>query len=254
VLEGHEYAVNGAKLWTTAAHYADWCILLVRTDSSGKKQDGITILLMDMKLPGITVRPIIGLDGMHSLNELFLDNVRIPIGCRVGEENRGWSLMRVFLGHERISAAGIWKFKAHFSRLCALARTEMRNGRPLIEQARFRDELAAIEIRMRALEAILLDIFEDPTRSTGIEASLLKLAGTEIQQELLRLTSDAAGYYAIPFLPEVMKTGWHEDDPIGPAFAAPATPNYLFWRKASISGGSSEIMLNMIADSILGRA
>jgi alkylation response protein AidB-like acyl-CoA dehydrogenase len=162
--------------------------------------------------------------------------------------------MRVFLGHERISAAGIWKFKAHFSRLCALARTEIRNGKPLIENARFRDELAVIEIRMRALEAILLDIFADPAKSTGIEASLLKVAGTEVQQELLRLTSDAAGYYAIPFLPEVMNTGWGEDVPVGPEFAAPATPNYLFWRKGTISGGSSEIMLNMIADAILGRA
>jgi alkylation response protein AidB-like acyl-CoA dehydrogenase len=254
VREGDHYVVNGTKLWTTAAHYANWCILLVRTSSAGKKQEGITILLMDMALPGITVRPIIGLDGMHSLNEVFLDNVRIPVGCRVGEEGKGWSLMRVFLGHERISAAGIWKFKAHFSRLCAIARTEIRNGKPLIEQARFRDELAAIEIRMRALEAILLDIFADPAKSTGIEASLLKLAGTEVQQDLLRLTSDAAGYYAIPFLPEVMKTGWVEEQPIGPEFAAPATPNYLFWRKGSISGGSSEIMLNMIADAVLGRA
>lgn len=254
VREGDEYVVNGTKLWTTAAHYADQCILLVRTDSGGKKQHGITILLLDMKTPGITVRPIIGLDGMHSLNEMFLDNVRVPVGCRIGEENEGWSLMRVFLGHERISAAGIWKFKAHFARLCAIARSEMRNGRPLIEDRRFRDELAAIEIRMRALEAILLDIFEDPSRSTGIEASLLKLAGTEVQQELLRLTSDAAGYHALPFLPEIMKSGWGDEPPIGPEFAAPATPNYLFWRKGSISGGSSEIMLNMIADKVMGRA
>jgi alkylation response protein AidB-like acyl-CoA dehydrogenase len=253
VRDGDSYVVNGTKLWTTAAHYADWCILLVRTSGSGKKQEGITILLMDMTLPGITMRPIIGLDGMHSLNEMILDNVRIPVSCRVGEENKGWSMMRVFLGHERISAAGIWKCKAHFSRLCALARTEIRNGRPLIEEPRFRDELASVEIRLRALEAILLDIFEDSSRSTGIEASLLKLAGIEVQQELLRLTSDAAGYYAIPFLPDVMKTGWADEEPVGPSFAVPATPNYLFWRKGSISGGSSEVMLNMIADAVLGR-
>jgi alkylation response protein AidB-like acyl-CoA dehydrogenase len=185
---------------------------------------------------------------------MFLDDVRVPVSARVDEEGKGWALMRVFLGHERISAAGIWKCKALFSRLCALARTEIRGGRPLIEHPRFRDELAAIAIRMRALEAILLDIFDDPSKSTGIEASVLKLGGTEVQQELLRLMSDAAGYHAIPLLPDVMKGGWGDEEPIGPDFAAPATPNYLFWRKGTISGGSSEVMLNMIADSILGRA
>jgi alkylation response protein AidB-like acyl-CoA dehydrogenase len=254
VRDGNHYVVNGSKLWTTGAHYAHWCVLLVRTDASGKKQEGITILLLDMKTPGITVRPIIGLDGMHSLNELFLDNVRVPVSCRIGAENNGWSLMKVFLGHERISAAGVWKFKAHFSRLCALARTEQRGARPLIEYPRFRDELALLEVRMRALEAILLDIFDDPVKLTGVGASLLKVAGIEIQQELLRLFSDAAGYYAIPFLSDVMRYGWQDEVPIGPVFAAPATPNYLFWRKGSISGGSTEVMLNMIADAILGRA
>jgi alkylation response protein AidB-like acyl-CoA dehydrogenase len=254
VRDGDDYVVNGSKLWTTGAHYANWCVLLVRTDSSGKKQEGITILLVDMKTPGITVRPIVGLDGMHSLNEVFFDNVRVPAARRVGEENQGWSLMKVFLGHERISAAGVWKFKAHFARLCAIARAEKRGDRPLIEYPRFRDELAILDVRMRALEAILLDIFDDPTKLTGVGASVLKVAGIEVQQELLRLFSDAAGYYAIPFLPSVMHAGWGDEEPIGPAFAAPATPNYLFWRKGSISGGSTEVMLNMIADVVLGRA
>lgn len=254
VRQGDEYVVNGTKLWTTAAHYAQWCILLVRTSNAKRKQEGITILLLDMKTPGITVRPIIGLDGMHSLNELFLDDVRVPVTCRVGGENQGWSLMRVFLGHERISAAGIWKFKAHYRRLCALARNEMRGGTRLIDDRRFRDELALLEVRMRALEAILLDITYDDSLATGTTAALLKLAGTEVQQALLRLFSDAAGYYAIPFQPEVMRDGLSDHESIGPAFAAPATPNYLFWRKGSISGGSSEIMLNLIADAVLGRA
>jgi alkylation response protein AidB-like acyl-CoA dehydrogenase len=253
VLEGEEYVVNGSKLWTTGAHYADWCILLVRTARLARKQEGITILLLDMKTPGVTVRPIIGLDGMHSLNEVFLDDVRIPIACRVGAQDHGWELMKSFLGHERISAAGIWKCKAHFARLCSVARTQQRNGRKLIEDPHFRDELAQCDIRLRALEAILLDIVDDPARATGIEASLLKLRGTELQLDLFRLLSDAAGLYAIPFLPEIMQSGWGPEPPIGPVFAAPATPNYLFWRKGTISGGSSEVMLNMIADAVLGR-
>lgn len=249
---GDEYHVTGSKIWTTAAHWADWCLLLVRTSNEGKKQDGITILLLDMKTPGITVRPIIGLDGMHSLNEMFLDDVRIPVANRIGEEGKGWGLMKVYLGHERISAAGIWKCQAHFERLCAVAR-QPRNGAPrLIDEPRFRDRLAWLELRMRALEVILLDVVNDSSKATGIEASLLKLRGTEVQQELIEMMSEAAGYYAIPFHPDVLRDGWPDGKPIGPSFAAPITPFYLFWRKATISGGSSEIMHNLIAQKLLG--
>lgn len=252
VRDGDHYVVSGQKMWTTAAHWSSWCFLLVRTDNTGKKQEGITILLLDMSLPGIAVRPIIGIDGMHSMNELVLDNVRVPVDCRVGEEGKGWALMKVFLGHERISAAGIGKCKAHFARLAAIARREMRNGKPLIEHARFRERLAWLEIRMRALEVILMSIIDDPKKATGIEASLLKLRGTEIQEELLQLMSEAAGPYAVPFHPEVLRKGWGDEEPIGPAFATPTTPFYLFWRKSTISGGSSEVMRNMIAQKVLG--
>ena len=248
---GDEYVINGSKIWTTAAHWSDWCFLLVRTDSSGRKQEGITILLLDMKTPGITVRPIIGIDGMHSLNETFLDNGRIPVSNRVGEENKGWALMKVFLGNERISAAGIWKCRAHFERLCMIARRQQREGRPLIEHPRFRSRIAWLEIRMRALEVILLGIINDPAKATGMEASLLKLRGTEVQQELLLLMSEAAGPYAVPFHPDALSGGW-DGEPIGPEFATPTTAAYLFWRKGTISGGSSEIMRNLIAQNILG--
>lgn len=252
VRDGDHYVVNGTKIWTTVAHWSDWCFLLVRTDNRGRKQDGITILLMDMKLPGITIRPIIGLDGMHSLNQLYLDNVRIPVSQRVGDEGRGWDLMRVVLGTERISAAGIWKAKAHFERLCSIAKAEMRDGRPLIEQPRFRQRLAWLQLRLRALEDILLDVLDDPGKMAGIEASLLKMQGTRLQQDLLEMISEAAGPYALPFLPDVMKDGWGDEEPIGPDFAAPATPFYFFWRKSSISGGANEIMRNMIAHTLLG--
>jgi alkylation response protein AidB-like acyl-CoA dehydrogenase len=248
---GDEYVINGSKIWTTAAHWSDWCFLLVRTDSSGRKQEGITILLMDMKTPGVTVRPIIGIDGMHSLNETFLDDVRIPVSNRVGEEGKGWGLMKVFLGNERFSAAGIWKCRAHFERLCTIARTQVREGRPLIEHPRFRSRIAWLEIRMRALEVILLGVINDPAKATGVEASLLKLRGTEVQQELLLLMSEAAGPYAVPFHPEALSGGW-SGEPIGPEFATPATAAYLFWRKGTISGGSSEIMRNLIAQNVMG--
>jgi alkylation response protein AidB-like acyl-CoA dehydrogenase len=252
VRSGDNYVVNGTKIWTTIAHWSDWCFLLVRTDRGGRKQDGITILLMDMKLPGICVRPVIGLDGMHSLNQVFLDNVHIPVSHRVGEENRGWDLMKVVLGTERISAAGIWKAKAHFERLCTIAKSEMREGRPLIERPRFRQRLAWIGLRLRALEEILLSVLDDPEKMSGVEATLLKLRGTQTQQDILEMISEAAGYYGLPFHPEVMQVGWAAEEPIGPAFAAPATPFYLFWRKSSISGGANEIMRNMIAHTLFG--
>lgn len=251
VREGDHYVVTGGKIWTTIAHWAEWCFLLVRTSQGERKQEGITILLMDMKSPGITIRPIISLDGMHSLNEIFLDEVRIPVANRVGEEDRGWEVMRVVLGHERLSAASIGKCKAFHARLCAIARREKRGGRPLIEQPRFRDKLAWLDMRIRALDAILLRLVGSAVQSQGIEPALLKLRGTEVQQEALRLTSEAAGHYGLPFHPAVLRDGWAEE-PIGPDFAAPATPYYLFWRKSTISGGSSEMMRNAIASALLG--
>ncbi len=248
-LDGDAYVVDGSKIWTTAAHWANWCFLLVRTSNDGPKQEGITILLLDMKTPGITIRPIIGLDGMHSLNQLFLDKVRIPVSCRVGDEGMGWGLMKLFLGHERVSAAGIWKCKAQFARLTMIARNTRRHGRPLAENPRFRERLAWLEIHMRALEVILLSIINDPSKAKGIEASMLKLRGTELQQEMLAMMSEAAGQYAVPFHPEILRTGWTEE-PVGPEFATTATPFYLFWRKSTISGGSSEIMRNVIAQTL----
>lgn len=244
--EGDEYVVDGSKIWTTAAHWANWCFLLVRTSGDGPKQEGITILLLDMKTPGITIRPIIGLDGMHSLNQLFLDKVRIPVSCRVGEEGKGWPLMKYFLGHERLSAAGIWKCKAHFARLTMIARNTQRDGRSLIENPRFRDRMAWLEIRMRALEVLLLSIIGDSAKAKGAEGAMIKLRGTELQQEMLTMMSEAAGQYAVPFHPQVLRAGWTEE-PVGPEFVATATPFYLFWRKSTISGGSSEIMRNVIA-------
>jgi alkylation response protein AidB-like acyl-CoA dehydrogenase len=247
---GDYYVVDGNKIWTTAAHWSNWCFLLVRTSNDGPKQDGITILLVDMKSPGITVRPIIGIDGMHSLNQVFFDKVRVPVSHRVGEEGKGWGLMKLYLGHERISAAGIWKGQAHFARLVAIAHRTERNGRPLIDDPRFREKLAWLEMRLRALEVILQSIINAPNAATSTEASLLKLRGTELTQDLLRMISEAAGQYALPFHTEVLREGWGDEASIGPEFAAPATPAYFFWRKATISGGSSEIMKNLIAQSL----
>ena len=157
--------------------------------------------------------------------------------------------MKYFLGHERISAAGIWKCKAHFARLQKIARQTQRHGRPLIENPRFRDRLALLEIRMSALEVILLSIINDSDKAKGAEGAMLKLRGTELQQEILAMLSEASGQYALPFHPEILRAGWQEE-PIGPEFATTATPFYLFWRKSTISGGSSEIMRNVIAKAL----
>lgn len=250
--DGDCYVINGTKIWTTAAHWADWCFLLVRTDSSGRKQEGITILIVDMKLPGITIRPIIGIDGMHSLNQVFFDDVRVSTEQRVGEENRGWDLMKVVLGTERISAAGIWKAKAHFERLCEISKRNGKNDRRLIDHPRFRDRLALVGLRLRAAEGLLLEVLVNSEKIQGIDAHVLKLIGTHLQQDILGMISEAAECYALPFDHQVLREGWGNDDPIGPGFAAPSTPFYLFWRKSSISGGASEVIRNMIAHTLLG--
>jgi alkylation response protein AidB-like acyl-CoA dehydrogenase len=158
--------------------------------------------------------------------------------------------MKLYLGHERISAAGVWKCRAHLSRLVGIATRTIRSGRRLIDDPRFAEKLAWLEIRLRALEVILQSVINDPDGARGVMAAVLKLRGTELTQELLLLISEAAGPYALPFHQEVLRAGWGDTEPIGPEFAAPATPAYFFWRKATISGGSSEIMKNLIAQSL----
>lgn len=250
VRDGDHYVVDGSKIWTTQAHWADWCLLLVRTSSEGRKQQGISILLVDMTSPGITVRPLPSLDGLHVLNQVFFDGVRVPLGQRVGEEDDGWRLLKATIGHERVLVADVGRCKTMLRRLRRIAGCERRHGRPLAEEPRFRARLARLEIRLKALELCALRVVNDPALAVRPEASMLKVRGTELQQDISRATSDALGLYALPYHPEVLTEGWL-GEPVGPDYAATPTPFYFFWRKASISAGTNEIQKTIIAKSLL---
>lgn len=253
VRDGDDYVVDGSKLWASFAHRSGWCMLLVRTSSEGRKQDGITVLLVDMKTPGMTVRPIVSLDGMHSLNEIIFDGARVPVSNRVGEEGRGWPMMRgIVLDHERLSAAGINKAKSYLERLYAIARNPGEGRTSLLERPHFRRRLAWLEIRLRALHTLNLEILTTPRDAWGTIPSVLKLRGTSLQQDILEMISEAAGAYGIAFNPDAMRNGWGDEAPIGPEYATATTPNFFYTRHLTISGGASEIHRNMIAKSALG--
>jgi alkylation response protein AidB-like acyl-CoA dehydrogenase len=251
--DGDDYIVNGQKTWTTFAQYADMMFCLVRTATEGKPQEGISFLLIDMKSPGVTVRPITTLDGGQEINEVFLEDVRVPRANRVGEENKGWTYAKYLLGHERTSIAEIGRSKRELARVEAIAAREMSGGRPLIDDPAFRVKLAAVEVDLMALESVVLRVLgaQSAGHAPGPESSLLKLKATEVQQQLTELMFEAIGPYAAPFVPEAREDGWNEA-PIGPEHAGAVAPRYFNWRKASIYGGSNEIQRNIIAKMVLG--
>ncbi len=251
--DGDHYIVNGQKTWTTLAQHADWGFFLVRTDPAAKPQEGISFLLIDMKSPGITVRPIITLGGEHEVNEVWLENVRVPVENRVYEENRGWTCAKFLLAHERTGIAGVARSKRGLERLKGLAAAEPdSHGQPLIRNPFFRRKLAEVEVDLAALEYTELRTLasEASGRGPGPESSLLKIKGTEIQQRLTELTLEAAGHYAAPYF-RTFPEG-HNEYPIGPGFAHRAAPTYFNMRKTSIYGGSNEIQRNIIAKMVLG--
>jgi alkylation response protein AidB-like acyl-CoA dehydrogenase len=251
-LEGDTYVVSGTKIWTTSAHWSDWCLLLTRTGRGQRKHDGITILLVDMRLPGISIRPIPSLDGYHSLNQVFFDDVRVPANLRVGPQDGGWRLLMSMIGKERIMVADVGRTKAMLYKLKRIAAEEVRDGVRLIDTPRFRDRIARAEIDVMALEMTVLRMVNDPDLAKRPEASLLKIRGTEVQQALTRLLSEAVGQYAIPYSRDVLTDGWG-GEPIGPDYAATLTPFYFFWRKSSISAGTNEIQRNIMARALLGK-
>jgi len=245
--DGH-YVVTGQKIWTTLAHYADWIFCLVRTDGSKeKRQDGISFLLIDMKTPGVTVRPIRLLDGSYEVNEVWFEDVEVPLENRIGEENSGWTCAKFLLGHERTNIAGVGASKRELLRLKRIAAQERKDGRPLIEDPAFAAKIAEVEIELMALEITNLRVLaaEAERRAPGPEASLLKIKGSEIQQALAELMMQAVGPYALPL---------HRKGPAaaGPAYAGPLSAAYLNMRKTSIYSGSNEIQRNIIAQAILG--
>jgi alkylation response protein AidB-like acyl-CoA dehydrogenase len=252
VREGDHYIVNGQKTWTTLGQHADWGFFLVRTDTSAKPQEGISFLLIDMKSPGVTVRPIKLLDGGYEVNDVFLENVKVPVDQRIYEENKGWTCAKFLLAHERAGIAGVARSKRNVEKLKAIAKAELGDdGKPLIEDEDFQRKLAELEIDLSALEMTELRTLarEQAGKGPGPESSLLKIKGTEIQQRLTELTLEAVGNYAQPYTREL---GEGNEFAVGPDYSRAAAPIYFNWRKASIYGGSNEIQRNIIAKMVLG--
>jgi len=252
VLEGDHYVVNGQKTWTTMAQHADWGFFLVRTNPDAKQQEGISFLLIDMKSPGITVRPIITLGGEHEVNEVWLEDVRVPVDQRIYEENKGWTCAKFLLAHERTGIAGVAASKRGIEKVKTIARSEMDGDKPLIANPFFRRKIAELEMDLTALEYTELRSLagESAGKGPGPESSLLKIKGSEIQQRLTELSLEAVGHYGAPYF-----RGFGEGDnehPIGPDYAHRAAPTYFNVRKTTIYGGSNEIQRNIIAKMVLG--
>ncbi|MCL7942812.1 acyl-CoA dehydrogenase family protein [Marinobacter sp. ATCH36] len=249
-LEGDHYVVNGQKTWTTLGQHADWIFCLVRTSTEGKPQQGISFLLIDMNTPGIEVRPIIMLDGEHEINEVYFDNVKVPAENLVGEENKGWTYAKFLLGHERTGLANVGQWKALMKRLKEVARQEQDGQRPLIENIRFRDRLAQLDMELRALELTVLRVLTDKN-GPGALASSLKIRGTEVGQQLFEMLMEAGGQDSIAHIPEALELEYNGPR-AGSLDATPSAGDYFNMRKLSIFGGSNEIQRNIIAQLVLG--
>jgi alkylation response protein AidB-like acyl-CoA dehydrogenase len=255
--DGGDYVINGQKTWTTTAQYADWIFCLVRTDpTAAKKQEGISFLLMDMKTPGITVRPIVTIDGGREVNEVFFDDVRVPAENLVGQENKGWDYAKFLLGNERTGIARVGMSKERIRRLRELAALERADDRPLIEDARFRAKIVAVEVELKALEMTQLRVVAAERNRKGNRpdpaSSILKIKGSEIQQTISELLLEVVGPYALPYQPEYLDDERRNEPPAGPDWAPSLAPTYFNMRKVSIYGGTNEIQKNIIAKAILG--
>lgn len=250
---GDFYIVNGQKTWTTFAQHANLMFCLVRTNSTVRKQEGISFLLIDMQTPGVTVRPIMLLDGEHEVNEVFLENVRVPVTNLIGEENKGWTYAKYLLGHERSNIAALGNSKRELAFLKRFARKQQKGGRPLLDDAVFSAKVAAVEVDLLALEITLLRMLhQDKGMSNqGPEASILKIKGTDIQQKLTELMVEAAGPDAAPFDLTYLE-GESPHSQSSNDEAAPLAAYYLNYRKTAIYGGSTEIQKNIISKIILG--
>ena len=245
---GNKYIVNGQKTWTTLGQYGDWIFCLVRTSNEGKPQTGISFLLIDMKSNGVSVRPIIMLDGGHEVNEVWFDNVEVPAENLIGQENQGWTYAKHLLSHERTNIADVNRSKRELERLKRIAKAE-----GIYDDARFRDEIAKLEVDVIALEMMVLRVLsaEKSGKNSLDVAGLLKIRGSEIQQRYSELMMLAAGPYALPLRKEAMEAGW-QGDQVGAAHCAPLASTYFNMRKTTIYGGSSEVQRNIVAQTVLG--
>jgi pimeloyl-CoA dehydrogenase large subunit len=253
VKDGNEWVINGQKTWTTLGQYADMIFVLARTNPDAKKQEGISFILVDMKTPGITVRPIQTMDGNFEVNEVFFDDVRVPLENLVGEENKGWDYAKFLLGNERIGIARVGISKHRLKKVRELASIEFANGKPIIQNQRFREKLAQVEIDLKALEITQMRVIANAVKYKGRPdpvSSVLKIRGSEIQQATTELLMEVIGPYGIPYMTE--PHDGHNEPTIGPDYAQALMPSYFNTRKTSIYGGSNEIQKNIIAKAVLG--
>jgi alkylation response protein AidB-like acyl-CoA dehydrogenase len=247
--QGDHYLVNGQKTWTTLGQYGEWIFCLVRTSTEGKPQTGISFLLIDMKSPGVSVRPIKLLDGECEVNEVFFDNVKVPVENLIGEENQGWTYAKHLLSHERTNIADVNRSKRELERLKRIAKAE-----GVWEDQRFRDQIALLEVDVIALEMMVLRVLSAETSGKNPLdiAGLLKIKGSEIQQRYSELMMLAAGPFSLPFIEEAMEAGWQGDFPGGEAADAPLASTYFNMRKTTIYGGSNEVQRNIVAQTVFG--
>ncbi|MBU6260466.1 MAG: acyl-CoA dehydrogenase family protein [Burkholderiales bacterium] len=245
---GDVYIVNGQKTWTTLAQHGDWIFCLVRTSSEGKPQTGISFLLIDMKSPGVTVRPIVLMDGEPEVNEVFFDGVEVPAANLIGEENKGWTYAKHLLAHERTNIADINRAKRELERLKLVAKAE-----GVYDHGRLRDQIALLEVDIVALEMLVLRVIsaEKSGQQSLDIAGLLKIRGSEIQQRYAELMMLAAGPLARARIDEAMEAGW-QGDLAFPASLLTLAPTYFNLRKTTIYGGSNEVQRNIVAQTVLG--
>jgi len=253
--DGDHYIVNGTKTWTTLGHLADWIFCLVRTSSDvARRQEGISFLLIDMSTPGVSVKPIITIEGDREVNEVHFDDVRVPVENLVGEEGKGWTYGKVLLQHERTNTAGVARSKYRLNRLKEKAAQSIHGAAPLMSDRNFARKLAATEIELKALEYTDLRTLAAVAtgKAPGPDSSILKIKGTEVQQSLDALFVEAAGYYALPFVPEQYVVDFPDEDRIGHGAETKSSLRYFNNRKATIYAGSNEIQKNIIAKHVLG--
>lgn len=255
VRDGDDYVVNGHKIWTSDAHMADWIFCLVRTDGEARQQSGISFLLIDMRTPGISIRPIISIDGQHSLNEVVFDDVRVPISQRIGEENGGWTCAKFLLSNERTGIAEAQLTKQKIRQLRAYAAVEHRGHTALIDMPEFRRRLARIEIDFAALEWTLMGILCGNGSDLMLAASALKLQGTALQQQVADLGMEVVGLQGIEFFAPPSETiegdpeTWAADAGLShvPDHIPGWATHYFYRRAASIYGGTSEVQKNILS-------
>jgi alkylation response protein AidB-like acyl-CoA dehydrogenase len=255
--QGDYYIVNGQKIWTTNAHYADWIFCLVRTSNEGKRQEGISFLLIDMKSPGIRIDPIYLVDGTrtpmrHEVNQVFFTDVKVPVENRVGEENKGWTYAKYLLEFERGGQAHGPRLRKAFRHLQTLSTSQMDAGEPLSADPKWREKMAALEMEIDAIEMNELMFYSSLKTgdAPGNMASIVKMRGTELGQKVTELAVEAVGWYGAPFTE--LRNYDSNVVPVGGEYVDDVSPRYFNHRKTTIYGGSSEVQRNVLAKAMLG--